>query len=69
MQKVTKALHKVAKYILYFISIVAILAVVAVILTQTSYLYEKREFINNCIKEGDSLEHCRNIWIEIDALN
>lgn len=69
MQKVTKSLYKVAKYILYFIAIVIILAVVTVILTQVTYLYEKKEFINNCVKEGDSLEHCRNIWTEIDALN
>lgn len=69
MQKVTKALHKVAKYILYFIAIVVILTVATVIFTQLTYLYEEKEFVNNCVKEGDSLEHCRNIWTEIDALN
>lgn len=69
MQKVTKALHKVAKYILYFIAIVVILTVATVIFTQLTYLYEEKEFVNHCVKEGDTLEHCRSIWSEIDALN
>lgn len=44
-------------------------ALVAVLFIQIFYLYEEKKFIDNCVKEGDTQEHCQSIWSEIDDLN
>ena len=62
-------LCKASKYILYLVATIIALIFTAVIFIHITYLHEKKEFINNCIKEGDSLEQCKNIWVEVDALN
>ena len=64
-----KVLHEVTKYILHIIATAIILTVMIVILIQITYLHEKKELIDTCIKEGNSLEHCQSVWDEIDALN
>lgn len=42
---------------------------VVTLFIQIFYLYEEKKFIDNCVKEGDTQEHCQSIWSEIDALN
>lgn len=44
-------------------------ALVVVLFIQIFYLYEEKKFIDNCVKEGDTQEHCQSIWSEIDAVN
>lgn len=46
-----------------------IAALVAVLFLQIFYLYEEKKFVNNCVEEGNTKEHCQSIWSEIDALN
>ena len=44
-------------------------ALVVVLFIQIFYLYDEKKFIDNCVKEGDTQEHCQSIWSEIDAVN
>ena len=44
-------------------------ALVVDLFIQIFYLYEEKKFIDNCVKEGDTQEHCQSIWSEIDVLN
>lgn len=57
-------------YVFYRCALYLIVAAfTAVLFIQIFYLYEERKFIEDCVKEGDTQEHCQSIWSEIDALN
>ncbi len=58
-------LYVVYKCALYFI----VATFIAVLFIQIFYLYEENKFIDDCVKKGDTREHCQSIWSEIDALN
>lgn len=67
--KIKNFLYKLSKYAFYSISSVIILVITIIIALQIFSLYEEKKFINNCLAEGYSQNHCHNIWNEIDALN
>jgi hypothetical protein len=69
MSKLKDFLHILSKYLLYFIIATVIFVIVVVIALQMFSLYEEKKFINNCLAEGYSQNHCQNIWNEVDALN
>ena len=46
-----------------------IVSLVAILFLQIFYLYEEKKFVDNCVEEGDTQEHCQSTWSEIDALN
>ena len=62
-------LYILAKCVLYIIMTIIILIIVAILSIKIIYLYEENKFIDNCIKEGDTQEHCQSIWSEVDSLN
>lgn len=69
MNKLKDFLHILSKYLLHFVVATVILLITVVIALQMFSLYEEKKFINNCLAEGYSQNHCHNIWNEIDALN
>ena len=69
MNKLKDFLHILSKYLLHFVVTTVILLITVVIALQMFSLYEEKKFINNCLAEGYSQNHCHNIWNEIDALN
>ncbi len=63
-------MNKSIRHIFYkCILCLIIAALVAVLFLQIFYLYEEKKFVNNCVEEGNTKEHCQSIWSEIDALN
>ncbi len=69
MNKIKEILYILSKYPLYFIIVSVIFVITVIITLQMFSLYEEKKFINNCLTEGYSQNHCQNIWNEIDALN
>ena len=67
--KIKNFLRKLSKYVFYSISAVIILVIFIIVALQIFSFYEKSKFINNCLAEGYSQEHCQSVWGEIDALN
>ena len=69
----TKMKKNMLKSILYILGKCAlyliVVALAVVVFIQVIYFYEGKKFIDNCVEEGNTLEKCRNIWAEIDALN
>lgn len=53
------------KCALYFI----VAAFTVVLFIQIFYIYEEKKFIEDCVRKGDTQEHCQSIWSEIDAVN
>ena len=56
-------------YVFYRCILCLIMVALVVLFIQIFYLYEEKKFIDNCVKEGDTQEHCQSIWSEIDAVN
>ena len=56
-------------YVFYRCILCLIMVALVVLFIQIFYLYEEKKFIDNCVKEGDTQEHCQSIWSEIDVLN
>lgn len=68
--KMNKDILKSIRHIFYKCTLCLIIAaLVAVLFLQIFYLYEEKKFVDNCVEEGDTKEHCQSIWSEIDALN
>ena len=58
-------LYRLYKYSLYLV--VTVVTVVIFLLVYISY--ENKRFINRCMNEGYSLEHCQAVCAEINALD
>ena len=70
MCKMNKNILQSILYVFYKCALYLIVAAfTAVLFIQIFYLYEEKKFIEDCVKKGDTQEHCQSIWSEIDALN
>ena len=66
---IQEVLYGLIKSVFYTGIVIIGLIIAAVIFILIFQLVEEKKFVNNCVNEGDTQEHCQSIWSEIDALN